>query len=39
MGAKTKYPTYMLCLLSVFLLATPISFGTPEDTKEKERQN
>src|SRR4030095_3836361 len=36
MTAKTKYPTYLLSLLSVFVLATSIGLGRPEDTKDKE---
>src|SRR5262245_29506293 len=36
MRAKTKYPTYMLCLIAAFLIGTGISWSRPEDTKDKE---
>src|SRR6185436_7752701 len=34
--AATRYPTYMLSLLSLFLLGTGTGFGRPEDTKDKD---
>jgi len=39
MTAKTKYPNYLLCLLSVFVLASSIGLGRPEDSKDKEAKS